>query len=206
METIVFIDGQNLYYLAKDAWLGDRSDKASPYAWPSYDVEKLANALVAREPGRTLAEIRFYTGVPNPARGSSQRFWHDFWQNRLRYLRSQGVYTYRGQVSRGRQEKGVDVSLAIDLVQATHECRYQVAIIVSRDSDFGPAVSLSKSIAASQNRQLVFESAFPYGAGSPSRRGIPGTIWTPIDQATYDACRDFRNYRPPRPRTAQAQE
>lgn len=198
MDTIVFIDGQNLYHLAKDAWLSDGSDKASPYAWPSYDVEKLANALAAREPGRTLAQIRFYTGVPAPSRNPAQQFWHDFWLNRLRYLRNRGIYTYRGRVSRGRQEKGVDVSLAIDLVQATHERRYQVAIIVSQDSDFGPAVSLSKSIAASQNRELVFESAFPYEAGSSSRRGIPGTIWVPIDQATYDACRDLRNYRPPR--------
>lgn len=206
MDAIVFIDGQNLYHLAKAAWLGDRSDPASPYTWPSYDVEKLANALVARVPGRTLAQIRFYTGVPDPYRGSTQKFWHDFWMNRFRHFGSRGIYAYRGQVSRAGQEKGVDVSLAIDLVQATHERRYQVAIIVSRDTDFGPAVSLSKSIAASKNRQLIFESAFPYGPGSPSRRGVPGTIWTPIDQATYDACRDFRNYRPPRPRTAQAQE
>ena len=202
MDTIVFIDGQNLYHLAKAAWLGDRPAPASPYAWPSYDVEKLANALVARVPGRTLAQIRFYTGVPNPAHGPDQQFWHDFWLNRLRYLSNRGVYTYRGQVSQAGQEKGVDVSLAIDLVQATHERRYQVAIIVSRDTDFGPAVSLSKSIAAAQNRQLVFESAFPCGPGSPSRRGVPGTTWAPIDQATCDACRDFRNYRPPRTRTA----
>lgn len=200
MDTIVFIDGQNLYHLAKDAWLSDSSDKASPYAWPSYDVEKLANALVAREPGRTLAQIRFYTGVPAPFRNPAQRFWHDFWLNRLRYLRNRGIYTYRGQVSRGRQEKGVDVSITIDLLQATHERRYQVAIIVSQDSDFGPAVRLCKSIAASQNRQLDLESAFPYGAGRTSRRGIPGTIWHTIDQDTYDACRDFRDYRPPRPR------
>ena len=203
MDAIVFIDGQNLYHLAKAAWLGDRTDQESPYAWPSYDVEKLANALVAREPGRTLAEIRFYTGVPNPSRGPTQKFWHDFWLNRFRHFGNRGIYAYRGQVSRGRQEKGVDVSLAIDLVQATHERRYQVAIIVSQDSDFGPAVKLCKSIAASQNRQVAFESAFPEVAARPYQHGIPGTTWVPIDQATYDACRDFRNYLPPRPRTAQ---
>ena len=193
MDTMVFVDGQNLYHLAKAAWLSGVSHPAPPYAWPSYDVEKLANALVARQPGRTLTQIRFYTGVPGRR---LDRRWHDFWSNKIRFLTRRGIYVYRGRVNPAGQEKGVDVSLAIDLVQATHERRYDVAIIVSQDWDFGPAVSLAKQIAESQNRTLTFESAFPVGPGSRSRRGVPGTNWVHIDRATYDACRDYRNYRP----------
>ena len=96
----------------------------------------------------------------------------------------------------GGQEKGVDVSLALDLVQATHERRYDIAILVSQDWDFGPAVRLAKAIARSQGRNLVFESAFPVGPRSSSTRGVPGTTWIPIDKTTYDACRDRRDYRP----------
>lgn len=195
MDTVVFVDGQNLYHLAKEAWLANPADTKSSYAWPSYDVEKLAHALVTRMPGRSLSQIRFYTGVPNQ---SGNAFWYHFWSNKLRHLRRNGVYTYRGRISSGSQEKGVDVSLAIDLVQATHEQRYDIAIIVSQDSDFGPAVSLSKQIAAAQGRRLTFKSAFPVGSGSSSRRGIPGATWIHIDQATYDACFDHRNYRPRR--------
>ena len=66
MRTLVLIDGQNLYHLARRAW---SSGSDSPYTWPSYDVEKLAHVLVSRTPGRTLSEIRFYTGVPDPAVG-----------------------------------------------------------------------------------------------------------------------------------------
>ncbi len=150
-------------------------------------------------PGRALAETRFYTGVPDPAAGPAQRFWHGFWSNKMRHLRSQGIHIYRGRVSTGGQEKGVDVSLAIDLVQATYEQRYEAAIIVSQDSDFGPAVRLAKQIARAQDRRLVFESCFPVGPGSPSWRGIRGTTWVRIDKATYDACRDPREYRPRRP-------
>ena len=197
MRAIVFIDGQNLYHLARRAW-ASASGPQSPYAWPSYDVEKLASALVAKAPGRALAETRFYTGVPNPSVGPSQLFWHGFWSNKIRYLRSRGAYVYRGRVNTGGQEKGVDVSLALDLARATYERRYEVAIIVSQDSDFGPAVRLAKEIAQSQGRRLVFESCFPVGPGSRSRRGIPGTVWVPIDQATYDACLDPRDYRPKR--------
>lgn len=192
MRTIVFVDGQNLYHLARRAWT---SGPQSPYAWPSYDVEKLASVLAARIPGRTLTETRFYTGVPEPGGGPSQLFWHGFWSNKIRYLRSRGVYVYRGRVNAGGQEKGVDVSLALDLVRATYDQRYEAAIIVSQDWDFGPAVRLAKEIARTQDRRLAFESCFPVGPGSHSRRGVPGTDWVAIDQGTYDACRDPRDYR-----------
>ncbi len=176
MRTIVLIDGQNLYHMARRAWSsGQRSS-----------------------PGRILTETRFYTGVPNPATNSSQLFWHGFWSNKIRYLRSRGVYVYRGRVNAGGQEKGVDVSLALDLVRATYEQQYEVAIIVSQDWDFGPAVRLAKEIAQAQGRRLAFESCFPVGPGSLSRRGVPGTTWVPIDRATYDACRDLTDYRPRR--------
>ena len=92
----------------------------------------------------------------------------------------------------------MDVSLALDLVRATYDRQYEAAIIVSQDWDFGPAVRLAKEIAQAQGRRFVFESCFPVGPGSPSRRGVPGTTWIPIDQTTYDACRDSRDYRPRR--------
>ena len=193
MRTIVFFDGQNLYHMARAAWSDGTS---SSYTYPSYDVEKLARALVSRILGRTLAEIRFYTGVPNREAGPKQEFWHGFWSNKIRYMRSRGVYVYRGRVNTGGQEKGVDVSLAIDLVRATYERQYEVAIIVSQDWDFGPAVRLAKEIAKAQGRMLTFESCFPVGPRSRSRRGVPGTTWFHIDQATYDDCHDTRDYRP----------
>ena len=199
MRTTVFIDGQNLYHLARVAWISTTSNPSPPYAWPSYDVEKLANALVSRVPGRTLSQICFYTGVPDQAAGPTQQFWHGFWSNKLRYLGSRGIYVYRGRVNPGGQEKGVDVSLALDLVRLTYEQQYEAAIIVSQDWDFGPAVRLAKRIAQAQSRSLVFESAFPVGPGSYSNRGVPGTIWVPIDKATYDACYDPTDYRPRRP-------
>ena len=194
MRTIVFFDGQNLFHLARLAWAAESARGATQYSWPSYDVEKLAMALTTRESERELSETRFYTGVPAATSGNPPGFWHDFWTNKLRFLRNRGVYVYRGDVNTGGQEKGVDVSLAIDLIRATYEQRFEIAIIVSQDSDFGPAVALSKQIARNQGRQLVFESAFPFGSGI-SRRGVPGTTWIHIDKVTYDACLDPTDYR-----------
>jgi len=47
----------------------------------------------------------------------------------------------RKSESRG-QEKGVDVSIAIDLIRLTHENAYDLGIIVSQDWDFGPAIEI----------------------------------------------------------------
>jgi hypothetical protein len=201
MRTVVFIDGQNLYHLALAAWAPPRlSAQSSPYSHPSYDVEKIALALVGRTPGRVLTQVRFYTGVPDPARGRREAFWHGFWDNKLRYLRSRGIYVYRGRVNPGGQEKGVDVSLAVDLVQFTYEKAYDAAIIVSQDWDFGSAVRLAKKVAKDQQRWLTFDSAFPFEAGKTrSPRGVPGCTWIHIDKATYDACYDPTDYRPADP-------
>ena len=195
MRTAVFFDGQNLFRSAKGTWGPSQPNSSSPYDWPSYDVEKLAQHLVSLTLGRTLEEIRFYTGV-HSRKVNPDRYW--FWTNKLNYLEAQGIYVYRGRVSNG-QEKGTDVKLAIDLIQATYEKRYEVAIIVSKDSDFGPAVEVAKVIAKSQCRKLVFQSAFPVALNTPKKkkRGVPGTQWILIDQAAYDTCRDWNDYRSP---------
>ncbi len=190
MRTLVLIDGQNLYHLAKNAW----SSASDPlYSWPSYDVEKLALALVAMNPERILTEIRFYTGVQKRDIGP---FWHGFWSNKLRYLKSQGIQVYRGRINNAGKEKGVDVRLALDLIRATYQQQYDVAIVVSQDNDFAPAVELAKDIAKQQRRWITLESAFPVGSGSSSRAGIPGTTAIHIDKLTYDACHDPLDYRP----------
>ena len=126
MNTIVFVDGQNLYRLAKNLWAPPGS---SHYTYPCYDVEKVAQALVANDSERILTQLRFYTGVPH---ASVDPFWHGFWTNKLRYLSSCGVVVYTGRINQSGQEKGVDVSLAIDLVRRAD------AVIVTKSGLGGP--------------------------------------------------------------------
>lgn len=193
MRTVVFFDGQNLYHLARTAWAPFPPVVGSPYGYPSYDVQKLAAALSARDPRRVLSQTRFYTGVPSP---KEDAFWHGFWSNKLRFLGSQGINVYKGRINPGGQEKGVDVSIAVDLVELTYDQSYEVAILVSQDWDLGPAVALAKRIAKAQRRFLVFESVFPFQVGKGlSPRGVPGCNWVHIDKALYDACQDPTDYR-----------
>ena len=112
-------------------------------------------------------------------------------------MRSRGIVVYAGRINQSGQEKGVDVSLAIDLIRLTYEQQYDVAILVSQDWDFGPAVKLARQIGASEGRGLSFESWFPYEpGGSRSKRGVPSTTWGHIDRPTYDSWNDPRDFRP----------
>lgn len=193
LRTVVFIDGQNLYRVAKNAW----GHYGAPYFWPCYDVAKIAQILNARVAGRKLSEVRFYTGVPTPQQNP---FWSRFWRKKIYALRQQGIYCYQGRISSGNQEKGVDVSVATDVLWLTYQRELDVAIIVSQDSDLIPAVARAKQFANDQGRWVTFESAIPEAPptllpGPPAHRGINGTDWVFIDKAMYDACIDPNDYR-----------
>jgi uncharacterized LabA/DUF88 family protein len=197
-RCIVFFDGQNLYRRAKEVW-GPLDPKADDpkYNYPSYDVLALAGALVARASNRTLEQIRFYTGVPAFAQ---DKHWSAFWANKLRHLERNGCYVYRGRISSNNHEKGVDVSIAVDLIKLTYERRYDVAILVSEDSDLGPAIDTARQIAFGAKIKLGFESAFPYDADRFKRLGrrpygIPGAEAVLMSSTTYDACLDPNDYR-----------
>ena len=54
-RAILFVDGQSLYYAAKEAF---------GYKYPNYDPKKLGEHL-CQQGGWQLVGVRFYTGVPD---------------------------------------------------------------------------------------------------------------------------------------------
>jgi uncharacterized LabA/DUF88 family protein len=198
-RTIAFIDGQNLFHHARQAF---------GYHFPNYDVQQLATAVCARH-GWTLSRVQFYTGVPSAA---DNAFWHGFWANKLAMMGRRGVRVYsRALVYRNKtiavpgfgshtflsgEEKGIDVRLALDALDAAHRDECDVALIFSQDQDLSELASLIRLVAGFQNRWIKIASAFPDGPAASNRRGINRTDWCPIDRATYDACLDPRDYRP----------
>lgn len=135
-RTVVFIDGQNLFHAAREAF---------GYTYPSYDVGALART-VCEQQGWQLAQVRFYTGVPD-ARDND--FWHGFWTHKLAMMGRQGIRTFsRSLRYRNRrvalpdgsqqtylagEEKGIDVRIAIDIIRMAHHSEYDVAVIFSQD-------------------------------------------------------------------------
>jgi len=69
-RAIVFVDGQNLFHAAKEAF---------GYTHPNYDVRCL------------LKEIRFYTGVPDV---SANPRWNYFWTAKLASMGKQGIKVF----------------------------------------------------------------------------------------------------------------
>lgn len=196
---MVFVDGQNLFYAAKQVF---------GYTYPNYDIALLA-AKVCQQQNWKLVQARFYTGIPSP---TDDAVWNHFWMAKLAQMGRQGVHVFsrplRYRLHTVRipdgstysvpvgQEKGVDVRLAIDVVSLAHRSQFDVALIFSQDQDLSEVAEEIRAIAKEQNRWLKIASAFPVSPVPHNRRGINGTDWIKIDRATYDACLDTRDYRP----------
>lgn len=201
-RAIAFIDAQNLFHAAKEAF---------GYRYPNFDPLKLARA-VCEGYGWSLEETRLYTGVP--ARGDD-RFWNHFWTAKLAQLGREGVVTYaralryRNQTVRlpgGQehsflvgQEKGIDIRLALDVVRLAHQRTYDVALVFSQDQDLSEVADELRVIAREQGRWLKIASAYPSSPASRNARGVNGTDWIRIERPLYDACLDLRDYRPKAP-------
>ena len=77
-RAVAFVDGQNLFHAAREAF---------GYTYPNYDVSALAG-LVCAQRGWELAQVRFYTGIPDV---TDNRRWHFFWTHKLAAMGRQGV-------------------------------------------------------------------------------------------------------------------
>jgi hypothetical protein len=173
-------------------------------------VHALARKLCESR-GWTLAQTRFYTGVPDAA---DDPFWNHFWVHKLAQMGRFGVHVfnrplrYRNQTVKlpdgsehtflVGQEKGVDVRLALDTVRLASDNHYDVGLILSQDQDLTEAVEDVKLIARHQDRWIRLICAFPLSPTSRNRRGIDKTDWIRIDRTLYDTCIDTRDYRPKR--------
>ena len=197
-KTYIFVDGQNLYRAAKDAF---------GYHYPNYNIRLLSEHICSNHKW-TLSSIYFYTGVPDP---QDDNFWHNFWSKKLSYMGRSGIKLYSRPLryhnkdlkcpscnkiytSLVGHEKGVDVRLALDVIRFANEKRYDVALIFSQDQDLKEVAEEIVKISIEQNRWIKIASAFPVSPTYKSR-GIDKTEWIKIDKKAYDACIDSNDYR-----------
>jgi uncharacterized LabA/DUF88 family protein len=200
-RVIGFVDGQNLFYAARQAF---------GYSYPNYDPRRLTE-LVAAAQGWTVAGIQFYTGMPNLG---DRPFWHRFWTAKCAVMRGQGVATftrpllYRNEAvdlpgggkatTRIGREKGIDVRIALDIVRLARSGALDIALVFSQDQDLSEVANEIRAIARDQGRWIKMACAFPVSPTYANRRGIERTDWIRLDRATYDLAIDPRDYRPKR--------
>ena len=200
-RVISFIDGQNLFYAARQAF---------GYSSPNYDPKRLTE-VVARNRGWTVAGVQFYTGMPDL---HDNPFWHRFWTARCAVMRDQGVATftrplrYRDETvelpggaivtTRIGREKGIDVRIALDIVRLARSGACDVALVFSQDQDLAEVANEIRAIAQDQVRSIKMACAFPVSSRYANRRGIDKTDWIRLDQSAYELALDQRDYRPKR--------
>ncbi len=198
-RTVAFVDGQNLYHAAKEAF---------GHFHPSYDVLALSQEI-CRKRQWALGQVRFYTGIP---KSGDNPFWQGFWANKLRAMSRQGVWVFsrplryrnrRVRLAGGTthsfltgEEKGIDVRIALDVVRMARRGDFDVAIIFSQDQDLSEVAEEVRVIARERDKWLKIASAFPSSPASRNRRGINKTDWIRIDRQTYESCVDSHDHRP----------
>ena len=187
-RVYVFIDGQNLYKSAKECY---------GYKFPNYNPYLLAKEIVNQCPDRKLERICFYTGIH---RFKRNRILHHFWTKKIRMLKNIGVKVYSRYLQyddkgKGR-EKGIDVKIALDLVRGYRKNEYDVAIIISQDTDLNEAVDEIYDMKSEFKRWVQIECAFI--CATDNDWGLKNANWIRITKELYDKCIDDRNYFPPK--------
>lgn len=197
-RAVIYIDGQNLYHCAREAF---------GCTHPDYDVLKIAQCVCDSQ-GWHLKQVRFYTGYPS---AQDDAMWSGFWQRKLLAISRQGVKkfsrqlryrTKRFELDDGTtlerlvgEEKGIDVRLAIDVIRGAIDDEYDVAVLFSQDQDLSEATDEVKKIGRQSKRQIEVACAFPVGRGTLNKRGINGTQWIEITEEEYRRCTDPTDYR-----------
>ena len=135
MRIIIFIDGSNFYHRLKYLTKGRDGSLLS------FNFSKFSKWLCG---DNQLAEIRYYIGAVRRQKNSkSEELYND--QQRLFYkLRQQNVKIILGQLIQHRDksyhEKGVDVRLSVEMIRLARQDKYDVAYLLSSDTDLVPAV------------------------------------------------------------------
>ena len=144
-KAIVFIDGSNFYFWLKDleAQIDDK------HSLLEFDFRKFAEWLAANDKNE-LVEVRYYIGALKRQRNNekSEKMYADQ-QKLLGKLQQQKIPVVLGQLiqhpDKTLHEKGVDVRLAVEMIRLAREKMYDVAYLVSSDTDLVAAVEEVRS-------------------------------------------------------------
>src|SRR3989338_5517990 len=160
-RVAVFIDGSNLYFKLKSFGILNLL---------RFNYRGLIDWLVR---DRQLVHLNYYVGVVRAKRDKLRE--QQLRQNQVRLFNhlqssSQGFTIRKGYLMRNDgvyHEKGVDVQLAVDLVVGAFENAYDMAIVISSDTDLIPAIHKAKEL-GKQIEYIGFAHESSFGMQSNS--------------------------------------
>jgi len=160
-RVAIFIDGSNLYHNLK-----------------RYEIRIRFEDFIKRlETKREVVSIFYYTALLDKEYNPEGYENHKSFLDKIKQIPNFNVVlcNLRKVVLKDRtvdyQIKGDDVYLATDLIKGAYEDLYDVAIIVSGDEDFIPAIKL-----AQKNKKKVINAFFPKSSSYLLRNCCEGSI------------------------------
>lgn len=200
-KVVAFVDYQNVHFSALNMFapLGARPEDFL------IDPLKLAQLVVDRRaPGGELHQVRVYRGRPNPRKEPRLTSATD--RQAMSWATGHGVVP---QVIMKRRalwyphdfgeptcyekprEKGIDVSLAIDVVRMAIGKEYEVGIIFSRDTDLLPAIETVFEFKAAHVEVATWEGNTRLRLKLPTGK----QLWChTLDEDDFHAVLDYRPY------------
>lgn len=143
-RVAVFIDYQNVYRRARDAFHDHRVD---PYWMGQVSPAALGAHIAARtnDPERVLHQVRVYRGMPSGASdprgyGAGRRQVAVWNRNPLVTVTTRPLRYPRDYPASPPQEKGIDVQLALDFAMMAVRDEYDVGVLMSNDTHLRPAL------------------------------------------------------------------
>ena len=202
-RVAVFIDYENIRFGAREVFGDPQRD---PYTFGHVEPQKLALTLTQLgekvDPTRELTAVYVYRGKPGPKSGpraqagSARQFdsWkaHSLVRVRSRPLRYQPTAWTMGQPTAWRaEEKGIDVLMALDIAIRARDDHYDVAVVVSADSDLVPAIEAALDAGKRVETAMWWSSEH-----SRRRMKVPGQrLWNhALDADCFAQVRDDTDY------------
>lgn len=141
-RVAVFVDYQNVFGTARQCFA------SLPPGRTDGQVDPIGLGLLLasrRNRPSVLADVRVYRGLPDSMRDlrtytASQRQASTWTRSPLVTLVTRPLRYPRRWPAEPAREKGVDVALAVDLVRLAVKGAYDVAVVMSTDTDLVPAV------------------------------------------------------------------
>jgi uncharacterized LabA/DUF88 family protein len=183
----VFIDGFNVYH--------SLNDKRSFHRYKWLDYRKLSTCY--KQPDWTIASIFYFTSIPfwNPGKVARQSLY-------LEVLKDIGVEVQEGRFKEKTrrfshdtpgtklsvewvafEEKQTDVNIAVSLVAGACLESYDIALLISGDTDLCPAVRMVKKMYPQKEVHVIL----PFGRHADELKQVSDKSYK-IHQQTLDTC------------------
>jgi len=197
-QVVVFVDYQNAYSRAREFF----HSPLSPSSSGQIDPLKLAQLLVKRSPfDRELRQVRVYRGRPDASRdpigyAANVKQCAAWERSSPKVVVTTRTLRYpRNWPTEPAQEKGIDIALALDVVTMAINDDYEVAIVMSTDTDVKPALEAVIALGAKPYPRCEV-AAWSSPASHSSRLSVPGAkLWCHwLDADDYRAVADSTNY------------